>query len=204
MKKLGIPIVLLLSLLISNCAIFQTFANLSRLKFRLGNVENLYVEGISVSGKSRLSDFSAFDIAAVGSSISRGSLKVSLVLNVEAVNPNDGKGGFPSTSASINSFPYRLNIDGNDVITGNIGSPFIIPGTGEKVTIPLSVSTDLLKNVQDKGYQSLLNLVLKVAGIRAGTNSSSAALYAKPVIGTAIGNISYPQEIKIISEQFNQ
>ncbi len=203
MRKSGILIVLFLSVFISNCSVFQTIANLARLKFRLGNVESVYVEGIAVSGKSRLSDFSPFDIVKVGSSISKGSLKVSLVLNVNALNPNDGKGGFPSTGVSIVSFPYRLNIDGQDIITGNIDSPFFIPGTGESVVIPLSISTDLLKNVQDKGYQSALNIVLTVAGIGNGTNSTSVVLYAKPVIGTAIGNITYPSEIKIISEQFN-
>ncbi len=201
MKKTGLLLVLVFAFIFSQCGIYQTLVNLSRVKFRLGNIANVYVEGVPVMNKRSVSDFSPLDALAFTRAISQGHLNVSLVVNVDAINPNDGKGGYPATNARITSFPWRLVIDGKELITGNLGAPFDVPGTGQQVTVPIAVSMDLLKNAQDKGYQSLINMVLRIAGL--GNGKGNIALYAKPVIGTAIGNISYPQEIKIISETFN-
>ena len=201
MKKKSVLVLLVFAFLFAQCSILHTLVNLSRVKFKLGNISNVYVEGISVMNKNKVTDFSAMEALSLTRAIAQGSLRVTMVVNVDALNPNDGKGGYPATNARITSFPWRLVVDGKEFVSGNIASPFDVPGTGQQVTVPLAVSMDLLKNVQDRGFQNVVNIILRIAGLGKGTGN--IALYAKPVIGTALGNISYPSEIRIISETFN-
>ncbi|MCU0405654.1 MAG: hypothetical protein MUE64_01560 [Ignavibacteriaceae bacterium] len=50
MKKLLLLSVLLL-LTTSSCSVYETMVNISRLKFRLGDVNNFVVGGINISNK---------------------------------------------------------------------------------------------------------------------------------------------------------
>lgn len=196
------PVVVLILFAVSNisCSVFQTMQNLARLKFKLGTVNQFTFNGVNISNKTKLADFSAIEIISISSAVANGKLPVSFTLNVDTQNPNDGTGGYPKTNVSISSFPWRLLIDDKETISGNIGQPFQVPGTGESAVIPLQMNLDLMTFFKDKGYESLVNLALTLGG-KSGS-SSKLTLYAKPVVGTSIGNISYPNELKIVSHQF--
>ena len=200
--KYSVLILILFGLMFSQCSLYKTAMNMTRLKYRLSGMENIYIAGVSVGHKSKLSDFSVLEIAQISSSVIRGSLPLSFVLNVAALNPNDGTGGYPKTNATIKSFPYRLVIDQKEIFTGNIFSPFYIPGTGEEITIPLSIQFDILKNFENKGYESLVHMVLILAGKETG--STHLELYARPVVGTDYGDLEYPGELKIIEKEFSK
>lgn len=185
-----------------SCSVFQTISNIGRLKFKLGNVTGFSLSGISLSNKSKLSDFNAIDLLKLSSSFTQGNFPVSFTLNVNAVNPNDGTGGYPSTNATLKSFAWRLLLDNKETITGNIASPVTIPGTGQATIIPLQINMDLLSFFKEKGYESLINLALNLGGSQG--SSSQITLYAKPVISTVLGDLSYPQEIKIVDFEFTK
>jgi hypothetical protein len=185
-----------------SCSVFQTISNIGRLKFKLGNVGNFSLSGIAVSNKSKLSDFNALDLLKLSSSFAQGNFPVSFILNVEALNPNDGTGGYPSTNATLKSFVWRLLLDNRETISGNIAQPVTVPGTGQAAIIPLQINMDLLSFFKDRGYESLINLALNLGG-----NSGSASqitLYAKPVISTMLGDLSYPSELKIVDFEFTR
>ena len=185
-----------------SCSVFQTISNIGRLKFKLGNVGNFSLSGIAVSNKSKLSDFNALDLLKLSSSFAQGNFPVSFILNVEALNPNDGTGGYPSTNATLKSFAWRLLLDNRETISGNIAQPVTVPGTGQAAIIPLQINMDLLSFFKDRGYESLINLALNLGG-----NSGSASqitLYAKPVISTMLGDLSYPSELKIVDFEFTK
>ena len=185
-----------------SCSVFQTISNIGRLKFKLGNVGNFSLSGIAVSNKSKLSDFNALDLLKLSSSFAQGNFPVSFILNVEALNPNDGTGGYPSTNATLKSFAWRLLLDNRETISGNIAQPVTVPGTGQAAIIPLQINMDLLSFFKDRGYESLINLALNLGG-----NSGSASqitLYAKPVISTMLGDLSYPSELKIVDFDFTK
>ncbi len=183
-----------------SCSVYETIVNISRLKFKLGDVNNFLISGVSVSNKSRVQDFSAVEILKISSAFAEGKLPVSFTLNVEAKNPNDGTGGYARTNATIESFPWRLEIDDKETISGNIGSAVTVPGTGEITAIPITINVDLLDFFKDRGYESLINLALSIGGY----NSSGAklALFARPTVKTTLGNITYPNELKIVSFDF--
>jgi hypothetical protein len=199
MKKL-----LLLSIAIlfisSSCSVYQTVVNLSRLQFKLGNVNNFTVSGINISNKKSLQDFNPLEILNLTQSIATGKLPASFTLNVEAKNPNDGSGGYPKTNATLKEFPWRLEINDVETIAGNIGTPVTVPGTGEVQNIPLTMNIDLIEFFGNKGYENLINLALTLGGQQG--SSSNLALFATPTVTSPIGDIKYPGELKIVEQSF--
>ncbi len=199
MKKLYIYAFIMV-LTVSGCSVYQSLVNLSRLQFKLGDVNGFALNGVNLSGKSRLSDFSSIEILRISQAVANGSLPVSFVLNVQAKNPNDGTGGYPNTNATITDFPWRLMINGNETISGGLKNQVSIPGTGEVSIIPIQMNLDLVKFFQNKGYEDLINLALAIGG-NSGS-SSNLTLYARPTVSTSVGPIQYPQELRIVSVGF--
>jgi len=200
MKKL---ILLLIAglLMTSGCSVYQTVVNLSRLQFKLGDVNNFTVSGINISNKKSLQDFNALEILNLTQVIASGKLPASFTLNVEAKNPNDGSGGYPKTNATIKEFPWRLEVDDVETIAGNIGTSVTVPGTGEVQNIPLTMNIDLMEFFGNKGLENLVNLALTLGGQQG--SSSKLALFATPTVTSPIGDIKYPGELKIIEQSFS-
>ena len=184
-----------------SCSVFNTISNLTRLKFKLANVNNFTLNGVPVSNKARISDFGTMDILKFTTGLTQGKMQANFTLNIQAINPNDGTGGYPRTNISMVSFPWRLFIDGKETITGNISTPVYIPGTGESTTFPISIGMNLLDFFKNNEYQSIVNLALALGGSKSST--ARITIYARPTISTSLGNISYPEEIKIVDKQFN-
>jgi hypothetical protein len=199
-SKIIILISLMILLTTSSCSVYQTMVNLSRLQFKLGDVNNFMVNGINISNKKSLNDFNPLEILNLTQAIASGKLPASFTLNVEAKNPNDGSGGYPKTNATLKEFPWRLEVENVETISGNIGSPVTVPGTGEIQNIPLTMSIDLIEFFGNKGYENLLNLALTLGGQQG--SSSKLALFATPTVTSPIGDIKYPGEIKIVDQTF--
>ncbi|MCE1187669.1 MAG: hypothetical protein LWX56_00895 [Ignavibacteria bacterium] len=187
-------------ILFTQCSLYKTIMNMSRLQFKMAGVSGINIGGIAINNKSSLKDFSILEVAQLTSSISKGNLPTTFVINVQALNPNDGKGGYPRTDATLKSFPFRLLIDGKELFSGNIASPIAVPGTGETTVIPLSIHFDLLQAAQNKTLEGVVHLASSIAGI--GNNKAQLELYAKPVVSSFLGDISYPGELKIIDKEF--
>lgn len=201
MKKFNfIFTIFLIGITLYQCSVYQTLTNLSRLQFKVGEINSFRLNDIEISNKSSLNDFSQTDILKLTTIFTQGKLPVSFVLNVDAKNPNDGTGGFPRTEATLKSFKWRLFIDGKETIARDIDAPVNVPGTGEVTKIPLRINIDLLQFFKDKGFEKVINLALALGG-KNGT-TTKITLYAKPTVSTPIGNITYPGELKIIDTQF--
>jgi hypothetical protein len=201
--KLFIPLLLIFALSNISCSVYQTIVNISRLKFKIGVVNNLTFCGVNLSNKKSINDFSALEVLKLTASFTNGSMPASFILNINAVNPNNGTGGYPNTNATIVSFPWRLLLDNKETVTGNLASPVTIPGTGAETVIPIQITVDLYKFFREKDYQSILNLALNLSG-KGGSSSSSIIIYAKPVVSSPLGDISYPQELKIINYEYTK
>jgi len=199
MKKIILLSIALL-FLTSSCSVYETMVNISRLKFKLGAVNNFTVSGINISNKSSLQDFNAMELLNLTQVIATGKLPASFTLNVEAKNPNDGTGGFPKTDATLKAFPWRLEIDNVETISGNIGTPVSVPGTGQITNIPLTMNVDLIEFFGNKGYENLLNLALALGGQQG--SSSKLSLFARPTVSSPLGDIKYPSELKIVDQSF--
>lgn len=182
------------------CSILQTITNLSRLQFKLGNVNGFKVNNIDISNKSSLNDLNPLELVSLTNVISKGQLPISFVLNVDAKNPNDGTGGYARTDATLKGFKWRLFIDDKETVSGDLDSPVTVPGTGEVSNIPLRINFDLLQFFKGESLEKIANLVLAIGG-RQGS-SSRITLYATPTVSTPIGDIKYPGELKIVDTKF--
>lgn len=178
----------------------QTLVNLQRLKFKLENVNGFKLAGISLSDKKSISDFSISDGLNLTRAFSSKSFPAQFILNVAAINPNDGTGGSKQTTATLTSFEWQLYIDDVPTVSGNIEKPIEIPGTGQQSIIPLSISLDLVKFFENKGYDGILNLALAIGGVNS--SPTRLKLDAKPTVSTPFGAISSPR-ITIVDKQFN-
>jgi LEA14-like dessication related protein len=194
-------IIIIMTLFIYGCSVIQTFSNITRLKYKIGSATNYQVAGVDVKNKKSVKDFNAMEVLKLSSSLLRGSLPLTFVLNIEAKNPNDGSGGYPASDISISSFPWRLFVNEKEVVNGELREPVIVPGKGEATIIPLQIQFDLAKTFKEKSLDDLLDLVLKAAG--AGGSTSNLKLKVQPSLGTPIGNIKYPEEISIVDKTFN-
>jgi hypothetical protein len=202
--KRAAPIFIFLLLVISEmgCSAYQTIVNLSRLEFKIDSIDNLELAGISLKSKLSINDFSTLETLKLSTSFVRNTLPLTFTINVDAKNPNDGTGGYPRTSAIIVSFPWKLFLDDKQTVTGNINSEVAVPGTGEATNIPITVTIDLVQFFKDRGYQGILNLAFNL--VKESSTPSRITLYAQPTVGTQLGNIKYPKEIKIINLEYSK
>jgi len=201
---LVLAVVLAAFLLSASCATLQQMAaamnNLLRLQFKVGMVHDFSLNGINLSRKSSLADFSAMDGVRLVAAFATKRFPAEIVLDIEAVNPNDGRGGSRQTVSTLTSLESRLLIDGAPTVTGNIDRPIEIPGTGQASVIPLRRSIDLYKFFGDKGYEAVLNLALAIGGLNRDV--SRVSLDAQPRVTTPIGPITYPGRLTIVSHEF--
>jgi hypothetical protein len=190
--------------LLQSCASLEQFmsalSNLKRLQFRLADVTNFSVLGISIRGKSALSDFTVADGLRLVQGFTSKRLPAEFVINLEAVNPNDGKGGSPQTVSTLTGLESRLLIDNVPTVIGNIDRAIEIPGTGQASIIPIRMSIDLYSFFADKGYNGLINLALALGGARR--DATRLSLDAQPTVTTPLGPITYPGRITIINREF--
>lgn len=171
--------------------------NLSRLKFKLDSVNGFQLAGIPLSGKTSLS---VMDGARILSAFSRNEIPATFILNVAALNPNDGTGGTPKATSTLTSLQWTLIVDNTLTIKGDINDPITIPGTGQDVLVPLQMNLDLVKFFKDKGYESIVNIALAIGG--ANGSPSRLTLRVKPTVQTPYGPLTYPNEIDVIDREF--
>lgn len=180
--------------------ITQTLTNLQRLQFKLEDVNGFHLSGINLSNKNQLSDFSLSDGLKLTQSFQSKNFPARFILNVAALNPNDGSGGSKQSSATLTSFDWQLYIDDVPTISGNIAKPIEIPGTGQSTMIPLAMELDLYKFFGPKGYDGLINLALALGGVKG--SAARIKLDAKPTVSSPFGPITYPGRITIIDKNF--
>jgi hypothetical protein len=187
-----------------SCAALDQMASvltdLKRLQFKLNGVHDFRLLGIDLGGKARIADFSALDAAKIVQSYASKKLPVEFVVDVLAVNPNDGTGGTRQTVSTLAGLECRLLIDGQPTVTGNIDRPVEIPGTGQESVVPIRLSLDLLEFFAGKRYEDVLDLALAIGG--RNKNPARIALDAQPTVSTPLGPITYPGRVTIVSAEF--
>ena len=178
----------------------SVIASLKQLQFKLSGVRDFRLLGVDIGGKAALSDFTALDAFKAVQAYQSKKLPVEFVLDVLAVNPNDGTGGSRKSTSTLTGLECRLLIDGKPTVTGNIDEPFEIPGTGQESVVPMRLSMDLLEFFADRRYDDLMALALSLGG--KNRSATKIALDAQPTVSTPFGPMTYPSRITIVSTEF--
>lgn len=195
-------IFVLITGLFTSCSVLDTLTNLRNLKFKLTGIEDFRVSGVSIAGKSKISDFSITDGLKLTNLLQGKTFPVQFVLNLAAFNPNDGKSTPVKTDATLSGLDWRLLIDDVPTINGDLSAPITVPATGQAVNIPLTINLDLYKFFKDDGLDKLLNLAFALGGMNS--NLSRVKLDCKPTVKTVFGPMTYPGKITIIDKEYTK
>lgn len=189
---------------LSSCATLtdmaSVIASLKQLRFKLSGVRDFKLLGLDLSGKAGIGDFSTMDGLRALQAYQSKKLPVEFVVDILAVNPNDGTGGSRKSTSTLTGLECRLLIDGQPTVTGDIDQPFEIPGTGQESIVPMRISLDLFDFFSDRRYEDLLGLALAIGG--KNRSPAKIALDAQPTVSTPLGPITYPNRITIVSTEF--
>jgi hypothetical protein len=207
MRKTRASLLLILTMALiglQSCATLDQIAgallNLQRLQFKLGAIHGFALAGVRLDGKAGLTDFSVADGLRLVQGFAAKRLPAEFVLDILAVNPNNGTGGSKQTVSTLTGLESRLLIDGRPTVTGNIDRPVEIPGTGRESTISIRLGLDFYEFFGQGGYDKLIGLALAIGG-RNG-NPARLSLDAWPTVTTPFGPITYPNRITIVDKEF--
>ena len=177
---------------ITSCGVVQQvqqIASFAKCDFKLNDVQDVRIAGISVQNYKGTSDLNFGDAARLAAALTGSTLPLTFNLNIEAHNPN-------GQVAGLNRLEWILLIDDIEMVNGINEEPVTIPANGSTV-IPLSMNIDLRKALSGKSGQSLLNFGFNLAG--ANGSPTRIKLKAKPTILVGKFPIAYPGYITITS-----
>jgi len=180
------------------CSAVDTLANLKRLQFKLGSVNNFNAAGVNLANISNLSQINILDIANLTANVTQGRLPVGFTLNLLAKNPNTA-GGSANSSALLSRMEWNLYIDETPTINGVL-TDITVPGVGQETVIPMAISMDLLQFIRGQGLENIVNLALAIGG--ANGSSSRLSLRARPTVNIFGIPVTSP-EITIVSHTFS-
>ncbi len=199
--------------ILSGCSLFQRFSqevnNISKLQFKLDQVNNFTLNSVKLSNISKVSDISAMDIMSLTKAISNKYLPVNFTLNVIASNPNkvtsrtstsNDANNTSNFDAIIENISWVLYIDNVETVNGIVSTPIKVPNNSSSTIIPVNINLDLYKFFGDKGLENIINMALAIGGVKG--SSSRLALKAKPTIKIGGFSIPYPNYITIVNTEF--
>lgn len=194
MKRSLLIFTILSAFVLNSCDVLNQIsqvAMLSKCQFRLSTLTNTKLAGVNVQNIKSYKDLSLVDVTKVTAAYATGNLPLSFTLNVEAKNPN-------TTAAGMSKLDWILLIDDLEVLTGVTEQRITIPANGGTAVLPLNLSFDLLKVIEARNVESLVNFGLNLAG--AGNRPTRVTLKAKPTIYVGSSPITYPDYITINNE----
>ena len=203
MKKTIIIVIISFSLAIvlGACSALKTVTTLKKIQFKIENVSNFQIAGIPISGKASISDLNMTNALQISQIFTQKKFPAQFVLNLAALNPNDGKTSPAKVDATISSLEWRLILDDTPTVSGVVNGPITIPGSGQSVIIPLTINLDLFEFYGNHGYDKLINLAFALGGMHS--DLSRLKLDIQPTIKTPLGPIQYPGRITVINKQFS-
>jgi len=199
MKK--VVLILISLVLIYGCSAQKTLESLSKLEFKIDSVTDFEMLDISISDKKELGDFSAFDLLKLAPAFASGNLPASFTLNVAVKNPNTSDGVSDYLNLEIVELPWEFYFNDKRILKGNISEPIKLHGNSLKKIIPIKISLNIFEIINKNNINQLLKTVLNYGGKNPST--AKISLYVKPVVGTIIGNMSYPERIKVVDYKFS-
>lgn len=173
--------------------------SLSKLQFKVDNVNSFSAAGVNFVGKRSLTDFSISDGLSLANTFKNKNFPTDMVINVSVKNPNDGISSPTKSAVTLTGLASRLLIDGTPTVNADILSPVQIPASNQTVIVPVKFSLDMYQFFGNGGYDKLINLALALAGVGG---SSRVSLDAQPTVTSPLGAITYPSRIMIVDKEF--
>jgi hypothetical protein len=193
MRKIINTGVIIVIFIASSCSVLKQtseIASFAKCEFRIESARNIRLAGINIQDKHSISDLSIMEAAKIASVIAGGTLPFTFDLNVGVKNPNQ-------KLAAMNKLDWILIIDDIEMTRGILNQRIEIPAS-TSITFPVAMSLDLMKSLNGKSGDALINFALNLAG--TGSRPTRIKLKAKPTIMVGTTPIEYPGYITIKQE----
>jgi hypothetical protein len=176
-------------LLVAGCATLQEIASLRQVDFSIGGTSDGRLAGVPLDRVRSYQDLRVTDLAVVFAALRERRLPLAFTLHVDARNPQANQ-----VAARLLRLDWTLWLDERETVRGRLDREFVLP-PGRSVDVPLDVELDLARFFEDEA-RDLVDLAAAVAG-RGG--SARIKLTARPTISTPLGDLTYPNDITIVS-----
>ena len=166
----------------------KQMSNLVNCDFRVLNVQNIYLAGVSIQNIQDIKNLGFTDAARIMTAVAGKSLPLKFLLNLEGKNPN-------SDAAGMNLLDWILFIDNIQMASGRVTESFVIPPNNGTTTIPIQVSLDLKQILKGKSLEAIANFAFNLSG--AGNRPTRITVKVKPTIMIGQSPLKYPGYITI-------
>ncbi|MBC8111421.1 MAG: hypothetical protein H7Y04_10210 [Verrucomicrobia bacterium] len=187
--KQSLSFLLLVFLVSSSCQQIKQMVNFTQCEFRTQSVENTNLAGVNVQQIQRVSDLSFLDAGKLVTAYARGTMPLSMTLNLDVKNPN-------ASTAAMNSLEWILLIEDKELVNGVVNDRVSIAPGGGTVTMPIRINADLRKIMAKNSRDENLNMAFGLVG-EGNKPSKKLSIKVKPsiMIGSAV--IRYPGYITV-------
>jgi len=188
-KAISTALILIIAIFTSCSVLHQTseIAAFTKCEFRIESARNMKLAGVNIQDKHFMSDLSIMEAAKIAGVLAGGTLPLTFDLNVQVKNPNPGL-------AAMNRLDWILIIDDIEMTRGILNQRIEIPAN-TVTSFPVAMSLDLMKSLNGKSGDALINFALNLAG--TGSRPTRIKLKAKPTIMIGTTPIEYPGYITI-------
>ncbi len=181
------------------CSTIDTLANITRLQFKLGDINNFSLAGVNLSNKNSITDFSVTDALKLTQGFASNNLPAKFTLNVLAKNPNT-PGGSQNTTSAVTRMDWKLLVDNKQTISGIMDNRITVPGTGQTATIPINMALNLMDFFNNLGYEGVVKLALALGGV----NGSATRVTLKAIPSMEVFGVFFSgDEVTIVDKQYN-
>ena len=175
---------------LAGCTTLSRLTALKRVDFSIAGVQDGRLAGVDLRRIANYEDLNVVEIGRIALAVSRRDVPLDLTVLVRADNPADNR-----TAATMVKLQWTLLLDDRETVSGVLDTTVTMP-PGQTAYIPLPMRVNL-RQFFDGPAQSLVNLAASVAGV--SSHPTKIAVRAVPTIHTALGDITYPEPITIVS-----
>lgn len=177
-------------ILLPSCAILQSLAALSQVRFSLDGVSGIRLAGVPLEGTRSYADLSLTDATRIGTTLAGGALPLDLTLHVAADNPSE------NPEARLLALDWTLFLRDRETVGGTLDREIRMP-PGERTDVPLAIRLDLLEFF-DGGARELVELVTSL--VREDGEPVGVRLEALPTVETPLGPVRYSEPLILEGE----
>lgn len=148
-------IIFLAAFSVSSCSLLeqsQEYERFIQCDFSLHSVEIIEVGGVDMSAIERPADIGMLQVMSLTQQLMSGSLPAKMEIKLNAKNSNNEK-------ASIMGLDWQLMLEGNELLNGEIDR-YVEVSPQSATVFPVTTTVDLLKIIETKSLDQLLNFVL--------------------------------------------
>lgn len=177
---------LLISIMLTSCAVFEQTVNTSKVKFSFDRVGAASIAGIDVMHLQSINSLSFSDIARATALLSSDQVPLDMTIYIKSENPVVN-----TLALTLVALDWVLILDGHETARGVLNTDVPLPA-GQGRSLPIKLSLNMIDFFKGNNTMDLLKLAMAFAG--AGDKPPrGVALKIRPTIGTPIGQIKYKE-----------